>query len=157
MDDKGIIRSFASIDEILEFAVAMEDASWTFYSDWAEKADNEAISAVFREFAGEELKHKKLIEDVRAGDRELKARHDVADLKLSDNYIKPEPSSAMSYQDALLVAIDREVAAVEMYTHLTAVCVEESLCTVFDALADEEKKHKLKLETIYDDNFMRED
>ena len=157
MDDKGKVRSFASVDEILEFAVAMEDASWRFYTDWAEKTDNEAISTVFREFAGEELKHKKLIEDVRAGEKELKARHGVADLKLADQYIKPEPSSTMSYQDALLVAIDREVAAVTMYTHLTSVCVEESLCTVFDALADEEKKHKLKLETIYDDNFMRED
>ncbi len=157
MDDKGKVRSFASVDEILEFAVAMEDASWKFYTDWAEKADNEAISTVFREFAGEELKHRKLIEDVRAGEKELKARHGVADLKLADHYVKPEPSSAMSYQDALLVAIDREVAAVELYAHLTTVCVEESLCTVFDALADEEKKHKLKLETIYDDNFMRED
>ena len=157
MDDKGKIRSFASIDEILEFAVSMEDASWRFYSDWAERSDNEAISTVFREFAGEELKHRKLIEDVRAGDKKLKARHDVADLKLSDHYVKPEPSSTMSYQDALLVAIDREVAAVKMYTHLTSACVEESLCTIFDALADEEKKHKLKLETIYDDNFMRED
>ena len=157
MDDKGKVRSFASIDEILEFAVSMEDASWRFYSDWAERSDNEAISTVFREFAGEELKHRKLIEDVRAGDKKLKARHDVADLKLSDHYVKPEPSSTMSYQDALLVAIDREVAAVKMYTHLTSACAEESLCTIFDALADEEKKHKLKLETIYDDNFMRED
>ena len=119
MDDKGNVRSFASIDEILEFAVSMEDASWRFYSDWAERSDNEAISTVFREFAGEELKHRKLIEDVRAGEKELKARHDVADLKLSDHYVRPEISSTMSYQDALLVAIDREVAAVKIYTHLT--------------------------------------
>lgn len=157
MDDKGKVRAFASIDEILEFAIAMEDASWRFYRDWAEKTDNEAISAVFMEFAGEELKHRKLIEDVRAGDKELKARHGVADLKLADHYVIPEPSSKMSYKDALIVAIDREVAAVTMYTHLTSVCVEESLCSVFDALADEEKKHKLKLETIYDDTFMKED
>ena len=157
MEDKGKVRSFASIDEILEFAVAMEDASWRFYTDWAEKSDNEAISTVFREFAGEELKHKKLIEDVRAGEKELKARHGVTDLKLADHYVKPQPSSTMSYQQALLVAIEREVAAIELYMHLTSICVEGSLCTIFDALADEEKKHKLKLETIYDDNFMMED
>jgi rubrerythrin len=157
MDDKGNIRSFASVDEILEYAASMEDASWRFYSDWAEKTDNEAISTVFKEFAGEELKHKKLIEDVRAGKKVLKARHDVADLKLSDRYVKPRPSASMSYQDALLVAIDREVAAIELYAHLTAVCIEDALCPVFDALADEERKHKLKLETIYDDNFMKED
>ena len=157
MDDKGNVRSFTSVDEILEYAIAMEETAWKFYSDWAGKTENEAISTVFREFAGEELKHKKLIEDVRAGDRELKARHDVADLKLSDKYVTPQPSTSMSYQDALLVAIDREVAAIGLYTHLTTVCVEESLCSVFDALADEEKKHKLKLETIYDDNFMKED
>ena len=157
MEDKGKVRSFASIDEILEFAVAMEDASWRFYTDWAEKSDNEAISTVFREFAGEELKHKKLIEDVRAGEKELKARHGVTDLKLADHYVKPQPSSTMSYQQALLVAIVREVAAIKLYVHLTSICVEGSLCTIFDALADEEKKHKLKLETIYDDNFMMED
>jgi len=157
MDDKGNVRSFASIDEILEYAVAMEEASWKFYSDWAEKTENEAISTVFREFAGEELKHKKLIEDVRAGNKELKARHDVADLKLSDSYVTPQPSTSMTYQEALLVAIDREVSAIKLYTHLTSACVEESLCSVFDALADEEKKHKLKLETVYDDNFMKED
>ncbi len=157
MDDKGKIRSFASIDEILEFAVSMEDESWRFYTEWAERSENEVISTVFREFAGEELKHKKLIEDVRAGERKLKARHDVADLKLADNYMKPQPSASMSYQDALLIAIEREVAAIELYVHLTSVCLEEALCAVFAALAEEEKKHKLKLETIYDDTFMKED
>ena len=157
MADKGEMRTFGSVEEILEFAVGMEEASWKFYTDWAEKADSEAISEVFAEFAAEELKHKKLIEDVRAGDKKLEARHDVSDLKLADHYVKPEPSAAMSYQEALLVAIEREVAAITMYSHLNSVCVEESLCSVFDALADEEKKHKLKLETIYDDNFMRED
>lgn len=157
MDDKGNVRSFASVDEILEFAVSMEDESWRFYADWAERSDNETISVVFREFAGEELKHKKLIEDVRAGNRELKTRHDVADLKLADHYVKPQPSASMSYQDALLVAIDREVAAIGLYAHLTSVCVEEALCSIFDALAEEEKKHKLRLETIYDDTFMKED
>ena len=157
MDDKGNVRSFASVDEILEFAVSMEDESWRFYADWAERSDNETISVVFREFAGEELKHKKLIEDVRAGNRELKTRHDVADLKLADHYVKPQPSASMSYQNALLVAIDREVAAIGLYAHLTSVCVEEALCSIFDALAEEEKKHKLRLETIYDDTFMKED
>jgi rubrerythrin len=157
MDDKGNVRSFASIDEILEFAVSMEDESWRFYTEWAERSENEVISTVFREFAGEELKHKKLIEDVRAGEKQLKARNDVADLKLADHYMKPQPSASMSYQDALLVAIEREVAAIDLYAHLTSVCLEEALCTVFAALAEEEKKHKLKLETIYDDTFMKED
>ena len=157
MDDKGNVRSFASVDEILEFAVSMEDESWRVYADWSERSDNETISVVFREFAGEELKHKKLIEDVRAGNRELKTRHDVADLKLADHYVKPQPSASMSYQNALLVAIDREVAAIGLYAHLTSVCVEEALCSIFDALAEEEKKHKLRLETIYDDTFMKED
>jgi len=63
----------------------------------------------------------------------------------------------MSYQDALLVAIDREVAAIGLYAHLTSICIEEALCSIFDALAEEEKKHKLRLETIYDDTFMKED
>jgi len=157
MDKSGSERSFASVQEILEFAVSMEEASWKFYTEWARKTDNQAISDVFTEFAAEELKHRKLIEDVMAGGHSFRTKHDVADLKLTDHYVTPEPSRAMSYQDALLVAIDREVAAIELYTHLNNVCLEESLCLTFDALAGEEKKHKLRLETIYDDNFMKED
>jgi rubrerythrin len=157
MDKSGSQRSFASVEEILEFAVSMEEASWKFYTDWADKAGNQAISDVFREFAAEELKHRKLIEEVMAGDRSFRTRGGVSDLKLTDHYVTPEPSETMSYQDALLVAIDREVAAIELYTHLDTVCVDESLCRTFEALAGEEKKHKLRLETIYDDNFMKED
>ena len=157
MHGKDSFRTFSTIEETLEFAISMEEASYRFYTEWAGKAGNKAISDVFREFAAEELKHRKLIEDVRAGKKELKARHDVEDLKLADRYVKPRMSDSMSYQDALLVAVDREVAAIALYGHLTAFCVEEELCALFDALADEEKKHKLKLETIYDDNFMRED
>jgi len=157
MHGKDSFRTFSTIEETLEFAVSMEEASFRFYTEWAGKTGNEAISAVFREFAAEELKHRKLIEDVRAGKKELKARHDVEDLKLADRYVKPQPTESMSYQDALLVAIDREVAAIALYEHLTAFCVEEELCSVFDALAEEEHKHKFRLETIYDDNFMRED
>jgi rubrerythrin len=157
MHGKESFRTFSTIKETLEFAISMEEASYRFYTEWAGKTGNEVIAAVFREFAAEELRHKKLIEDVRAGKKELKARHDVEDLKLADRYVKPQMTDSMSYQDALLVAIDREVAAIALYEHLTAFCVEEELCLVFDALADEEKKHKLKLEKIYDDNFMRED
>jgi rubrerythrin len=157
MHGKESFRTFSTIKETLEFAISMEEASYRFYMEWAGKTGNEVIAAVFREFAAEELRHKKLIEDVRAGKKELKARHDVEDLKLADRYVKPQMTDSMSYQDALLVAIDREVAAIALYEHLTAFCVEEELCLVFDALADEEKKHKLKLEKIYDDNFMRED
>jgi rubrerythrin len=157
MHGKESFRTFSTIKETLEFAISMEEASYRFYTEWAGKTGNEVIAAVFREFAAEELRHKKLIEDVRAGKKELKARHDVEDLKLADRYVKPQMTDSMSYQDALLVAIDREVAAIALYKHLTAFCVEEELCLVFDALADEEKKHKLKLEKIYDDNFMRED
>ena len=54
MDEKGSERSFASVDEILEFAVSMEEASWKFYTEWAGKTDNSAIAEVFREFAAEE-------------------------------------------------------------------------------------------------------
>ena len=157
MADRKKNRSFASVDEILEFAIEMEDASFRFYTDWAHRVENEAISTVFTEFAGEELKHRKLIEDVRAGEKELKTGRDVTDLKLADHYLKPAPAAGMSYQEALLVAIEREVAAIEMYGHLTSVCQAESLCAVFEALAEEEQGHKLKLETIYDDSFMRED
>ena len=157
MEGKESSRSFSSIDEILEYAQAMEEESRRFYLDRAGDTSSEAIAEVFREFAVEELKHRKLIEDVRAGNRKLQPRGEVADLKLADHFTKPKESAPMSYQDALLVAIDREVAAIELYSHLASICSERALRSIFSALASEEKKHKLRLETIYDDDFMKED
>ena len=63
----------------------------------------------------------------------------------------------MSYQDALIIAMKREEAANRMYIKLA----EENISTpkayeLFTMLADEELKHKLAIESIYDTEIFQE-
>lgn len=125
--------------------------------DVAGRIDNPAIAEVFLEFAAEELGHKALLEEVRSGRRTLRMRGGVADLRLADHYVAPKPTGEMGYQDALLIAIKREVGAITLYDKLSNRPEDDDLRSTFAALAEEERRHKLRLETIYDDAFMRED
>jgi rubrerythrin len=157
MSETGGRRDPVTIDGILEFAIGMEQRSQRFYTGWAQKMENPAIREVFLEFAEEEHRHEALIEEVRSGKRTLRMRGGVADLKLSDHFVPPKATEEMGYQDALLLAIKREVGAIKLYEHLSNRAEDKSLGETFAALAEEEHRHKLRLETIYDDTFMRED
>ena len=62
----------------------------------------------------------------------------------------------MDYQQALILAMNKEKAAFRMYTDLAAAAPEEGLRNTFLALAQEEAKHKLRFEIEYDEEVMSE-
>ncbi len=160
MSTKDKIVKFKSVDEVLEFAIMKEQQALEFYTNWAPLARNDAMKQVFKDFAHEEEKHKKILEDIKAGGSfkdKGKEEKEVTDLRLTDYFLSPEPSTGMNYQDALLLAIKREKDAYGMYKDLAGAGIDPGLTEVFEDLARMESKHKLKLESIYDDAFMRED
>ena len=57
-----------------------------------------------------------------------------------------------STQDILISAIKREDSAVKFFTDLSGQAGK--LQSTFQRLAAEEKKHKLRLETFYDDHIL---
>jgi rubrerythrin len=68
--------------------------------------------------------------------------------------VKPDP--AMSYADALVLAMKKEKAAFKLYTNLSQRTDNPELKAVFQSLAVEESKHKLRFEIEYDEHVMRE-
>ena len=57
----------------------------------------------------------------------------------------------MGYRDILVIAIKREENALKLYNKLQAEAENENAKAVFKILCQEEAKHKLGLETMYDD------
>jgi len=62
----------------------------------------------------------------------------------------------MKYADALVLAMKKEKAAFKLYTHLAERTKNPDIKTVFQNLAIEESKHKLRFELEYDEFVMRE-
>ncbi len=150
------MKTFNSIDEVLDFAMKSEQDAVDFYTSLASKMQNEEMRDVFLQFAQEEVGHKarlQRIKDEKLFDMEVEK---VNDLKISDYVVSARPSEDMEYSDALVLAMKREKAAFKLYTKLAERTKNQELKTVFQALAIEESKHKLRFELEYDDYVMRE-
>lgn len=155
MNDEKMLN-FESAEAALAFAVEKEQEAYDFYMEWSKKLEHDAIRQVFREFAVEELKHRDLITDVKEGKRHLDIDGKVRDLKITDYFVEVKASAGMNYQDALQVAIQAERGSIELYRNLADRATSVDVNSLFESLVQEETKHKMRLEEIYDDNFLKE-
>ena len=145
-----------SADEVLDFAIKNEEAAVEFYTDLAARTDSASVREVFEDFANEERRHKaKLLEVKRSGSME-RATEKISDLKIGDYLVDTEAGPALTYQEALILAMKREKAAFKLYTDLAAATSDSDLRGLLLALAQEEAKHKLRFEVEYDEQVLTE-
>jgi rubrerythrin len=147
--------NFRSIDEILVFAIDKEKEAVTFYTELSKKESIADLAKTFKELAQEEAKHVKLLTNISKNRKvidsyELKK---VADLKISDYLAEKEYTEGMPMQDILVLAMKREEMAVKLYTNLAMGSVDDEFIKLFKLLAQEETKHKLTFETLYDNDL----
>ena len=62
----------------------------------------------------------------------------------------------MTYQDALILAMNKEKSAFRLYLNLSERAPNQETKDLFMSLAQEESKHKLRFEIEYDDFIYRE-
>ena len=151
------MEKFGSVDELLDFAIEKEEEANKFYSDLASRMDRPAMAQVFEDFAREEMKHKEKLLIVKQGKQLVPVEHKVMDLKIGDYLVDVKPSPDMDYQKALILAMKKEKASFKLYNDLAATTEDTDMQSLLLNLAQEEAKHKLRLEIEYDDNFLIED
>jgi rubrerythrin len=153
--DKAM-RTFGSVDEVLDFAIAKEEESVEFYTDLAKRMEKGAMRRVFEDFSKEELGHKAKLQAVKREKLLVTVEKRIQDLKIGDYLIDVNPTPEMDYQDALILAMKKEKASFRLYTDLAAACNNERLRTTLLTLAQEEAKHKLRFEVEYDEVVMKD-
>ena len=143
--------------DVVEFAVEKEEEAAAFYQEASQKAEKPHMREAFLSMAKEEQKHKELLTllDVeKVADRKIEK---VPDLKVSDYLVDMEYSPDMEYQDILIMAMKKEASAVELYNDMAAEVESPKLEKLLKFMAQEEARHKLRLETEYDENVLAED
>jgi len=149
-------RNLSTVDEILDFAIEKEQEAFEFYTLWSGKTESSAISEVFKELAENEKAHKAFLTNIKSGKQIPPSPKEVTDLSISDYLVEVEPTPDMDYQSALMVAMQREKSANQLYANLASKVSVEEVKNIFLTLAQEEAKHKLRLESIYDNEILRE-
>lgn len=150
-------RSFNTIDEILDFAIAGEVEAHDFYMALANRMERPEMRKAFEEFAIEELGHKMKLEAVKAGELAIIGKEEPPTLNIAEYVVDVQPQPDMTYIEALLLAMKREKAAYRLYIDLAAVALTEEFTDTFLALAAEEANHKLRFELEYDNEVMSDD
>ena len=151
--------SFKNLNDIIDFAIDKEKEAAEFYVSVSEQEQFSGKKKMLQEFAAEERKHLAILEDLKAG--KVGAKLDdykfkwITDLKRSDYVHEVEYKPGLGYDELLLLAMKREEKALALYNEMLRNTEIEDAKKVFKMLCQEEAKHKLALETMYDD-FMAE-
>ncbi len=146
---------FESLEEILDFAIEKEQEAAAFYQDIAAQEPFSGAKEMFTDFANEERKHEKMLSEFKTGGitEQMKAYplKWITDIKRSDYVVELEYSPGMGYNEILMLAMKREEKALKLYNDCLAQADSAEAQKLFKILCQEEAKHKLALETMYDD------
>jgi rubrerythrin len=148
MEERMENKDFAAI---IEIAIAKEEEAYDFYTELVSKAATKEAKDTLQFVAAEEKKHKEFLVSYREGgygDEGLKLSA-VVDYKIAEALEAPELKSGMENKDVYLVAAHREKNAHEFYMSLAAIHPDGKAKNVLLKMAEEELKHKEKMEYHY--------
>ena len=141
--------------EIITFAIDKEINAFNFYTSASQVAKYSGAKELFSDLAKEEGGHRILLEKL---DMEKIARvriEPVPNLKISDYMVDVEFKPDLSYADILRAAMKMEERALKLYTDMKESHKDPNINKLFTFLANEESKHKYRLEKIYDDEVLK--
>ena len=134
---------------IISNAIDREIEAYTFYRTVKEKVTDENLKNLFNELAGEESKHRKTLEALLTKEPGKLAFNTQRDYKVADALETPPLSADLKPLDGLVIAIRKELDAMQMYTQLAGLSVDPDQIELFESLASMERGHKARLEDIY--------
>ncbi|MDJ0985022.1 MAG: ferritin family protein [Desulfobacterales bacterium] len=147
---------FENLEAIVDFAIQKEREAAEFYQKISDdEEDFSGSKQMFAEFAAEEQKHEKILQEFKTEGiskslQEYQLKW-ITDIKRSNYLVDLDYEKGMPYNEILLLAMKREEKALKLYNDFLAQADTEESKKLFKILCQEEAKHKLALETMYDD------
>jgi len=140
-----------TIAMIIDVAIEREERAHAFYRELFGKVEDTTAQETLLFLSDEEKKHKEFLGKYRQGDYgpESLRMTDVVDYKIAEYLAKPDIQKNMDSKDIYLVAAHRELNSYNFYKSLAGLHPDGSLKTILLRMANEEKKHKEKVEYLY--------
>jgi len=149
-----------TIEKALNMGVTMEQGAIDLYSDTAEKVENPGSKQLLLELAEDEKKHKKFfqraLEDPENVEQLGGLNSKIEDLKITDRLVESPLSPNSKYQDILIFAAKSEQKAHDFYSVLAEQFKDHPLGDMWKRFAEEELRHKVRLEKEYDDVILQQ-
>jgi len=134
---------------IISVAIDREVEAYTFYRNISDKVKDANLKKIFNELAGEETKHREFLQGL-LGKGTTGMHFDASkDYKIADGLPTPKLSGDMKPLEGIIIAIKKELEAMQMYTQLANMSTDAEQKKMFTELASMERGHKARLEDLY--------
>ena len=137
-------------DDILKFAIDREAQANRFYVALSERMADDEMREVFEILAAEELEHKALLELEVMKRGTVVASEEMMGRFEADGVADVATVLHMDYKSALAIGIDKEGASFRLYADWVVMAEDDEQREILLSLAQEEAKHKARLEIEYD-------
>ena len=143
------------LEEILRQAIRFEEESYALYTNAAGITQIGDARALLEDLSAQEVGHKKKLQAIQergVSSLALVVRTSEAqDLRLADYLqIPSEFDEEADLQDVLLLAMQREKSTREFYLKLGDLTSAGTAKDLFALLAEEELRHKNRIEALYE-------
>ncbi|MCU0580594.1 MAG: ferritin family protein [Desulfobacterota bacterium] len=146
--------SLSTFQEIVQFAIDKEKNAQAFYRSAAGLAQYPGIPVLFNELAAEEQKHEELLRNLEDVAHLPEPTGKVPDLKISDYLLEMKFYPEIKYQEVMMLAMKNEEKSFKFYAAWAENSPNPEQKKLFGHLAEEEAKHKYRLESIYDQDLL---
>lgn len=139
------------LTDVLDTAIQREREAYRFYTDLKGRVQDDSARQAIEFIAGEELKHEAFLLDYKGGKLGAGAlqMRQAIHYKIAEYLDEPDVSENMSSQEVFLVAAHRESRSNLFYAELAALHDDADLKDMLLKMANEELKHKEKMEYLY--------
>jgi len=141
---------FHSIDEILRFAMARENASRRFYLNLSRSVTNPGTQAIFEALAKAEARQQEAVklELFKIGATVPSLEEEQSNSETEEMELRNEHPE-MSAIGALELAMKKQKSSFQMFAELMAHTDNPEACEMLYKLAEQEMRHLLQLEKEY--------
>jgi rubrerythrin len=134
---------------IISKAIEREVESYTYYRTTSEKVKDAYLKKIFADLAGDETQHREFLQGLLAKEPKQLKISATKDYKIADTVKTPTLSADLKPIDGIVLAIKKELEAMQMYTQLAEAQTDAEQRNLFTDLAAMERGHKARLEDIY--------
>lgn len=135
--------------KIITSAIECEIEAYTFYHSVSKKVKDKNLNSIFSKLAEDEQGHRRILEAFLAKAPEKMNFSESKDYKIVDALVTPPLTPDLKPVEGIVIAIKKELEAMQMYTQLANASTDAAQKNVFLELATMERGHKSKLEDIY--------
>lgn len=133
------------VEEILQYAIQIENESMKFYRDAVEIVKDESVKSLVVELEMEEVKHEARLEDLLKSVKGMEAPGFEKN-SLEQLIVNREIPAEASEVDVLSIALEREKNTRDFYRRVSMITnLESNVIDVFEKLFEQESGHVTRI------------